>query len=74
MEIENPVIVVKRAQAAERRAKTEQQRLNDEAIGLRKEIKKLKRLLQGAYDLIPDRIDGKYDKLIEEIDDILHRD
>ena len=73
-EIIDAIKVTKRAQAAQRKAEAEREKINEIAKKQRVEIRKLKRLLKAAYDRIPNFVDARNDKLYEEIDDALYKD
>lgn len=69
MKIEESIQVVKRAQAAERKAKRERDEINELARKQRVQIRKLKRFLREALDLVPDTV--RADKLFEEADALI---
>ena len=70
--IEDSVSIVKKANAAKRKAEAEKKVLNDLAKEQRVEIRRLKRLLAKAVDMLDKSI--RDDKFFEEVDLVLHKE
>ena len=70
--IENAVSVVKRAQAAEARAKREREAINEVAKKQRVERRRLKRALEKAISYIPTSV--RDDQFFEESDNLINKD